>query len=485
MTKSPEELLQEFEPIFYPRSIAVVGVPQFGQKMGNAWVKDLAEVNFSGAIYPVDRRGGEFLGSKIYPNLMSIPGTVDYVIVIIPREATPDLLDECIAKRVKVVQFYTAGFSEMGDSLGNELEKVLTRKAQQGGFHILGPNCIGAYCPESRVPYGPMVSVGENGSVGFISQSGGIGGKLVEIGVTRNINYSKGISFGNGIDLEGIDFLEYMTIDQKTSVIGAYLEGTRDGRRLFETMKNAAKVKPLIVWKGGKTEVGATAAKSHTGALANSSADIWSAALKQVGAIEVHSLEELADSMLIFQHIKRWQGKGIAIITGLGEGGGGASVAASDICIGLGLSIPPLSSSTKQNLGDLVGQRGSILHNPVDVGQGGGIPPHIDIQEAIESIFADPAIDLVLTQQNVGVVLSHQPAEQVEKIMNVLVKVMTKQSKPLVMVLPHGLHETERLRIEHKLSQSSIPVFPTMERAAKAIANLSRYSRFQASMESP
>jgi len=480
MTESSQkELLNEFKSVFYPESIAVVGASQNMLKPGSFWLKTIIDAGFRGSIYPVNRRGGEFMGFKIYPSLTAIPGTVDYVIVAIPRNAVPDLLDDCAAKKVKVVHFFTAGFSEIGDATGDRLEEELIRKARQGGFRIIGPNTIGTYCPESNVPYGPGGKIGELGSVGFISQSGGIGDKLVELGAARGINYSKGVSFGNGVDLDSIDFLKYMAADPKTSVIGAYLEGTRNGHRLFNAMKEAAKVKPLIVWKAGRTEVGAAAAKSHTGSLASSAA-IWSAALKQAGVIEVYNLEELADTLLIFQQLGQWQGGGIAIIGGLADGGGGISVSASDTCAGLGLDIPPLRTKTRQKLTSLLGQVGSILRNPVDVSQG-GINPVI-IQEATELVLADSSIDLLLVQEDTGILLKYVPWKLAQAINAVFVDVRAKQDKPIVIVSPPGGTETERLELEQKLSQASIPVFPTMERAAKAIRNLSQYSRFQATM---
>lgn len=478
---SQKEILHEFKPIFYPESIAVVGASQNMQKAGSFWLKTIIDAGFSGNIYPVNPRGGEFLGLKIYPSLRAIPETVDYVIVSIPREATPSLLDDCAAKKVKVVHFFTAGFSETGDTVGHKLEEELVRKARQGGFRIIGPNCLGIYCPESKVPNGPGGKIGKVGSVGFISQSGGIGEKLVELGAARGINYSKGVSFGNGIDLDSADFIEYMAADPKTRVIGAYLEGARNGRRLFNAIKDAAKIKPLIMWKAGRTEVGAAAAMSHTGSLASSAA-IWSAALKQAGAIEVYSLEELADTLLIFQQLQRWQGKGIAIIGGLANGGGGISVSASDTCAELGLDIPPLSTKTRQKLTSLLGQVGSILRNPVDVSQSGSNP--LIIQQATELVLADSSIDLVLVQEDAGVLLKYLPWEPVEAINAIFVDFRTKQDKPIVIVLPPGATETERLEIEQKLSQASIPVFPTMGRAAKAIMNLSRYSRFGTAIRS-
>ena len=189
---SAQELLQELKPVFYPQSIAVIGASPKNWNAGSGWVQGLVAAGFRGNIYPVNPRGGEMLGLKIYANLMAIPGNVDYVLVAIPREAVPSLLDECAAKRVKVVHFFTAGYGELGDATGRRLEEGMVQKARQGGFHIIGPNCIGNYCPESRVPLGAEGLLGEKGTVGFLSQSGGIAGKLAEIGIGRGIARGKG-----------------------------------------------------------------------------------------------------------------------------------------------------------------------------------------------------------------------------------------------------------------------------------------------------
>jgi len=474
---SHKEILREFEPIFYPKSIAVVGVSQNVFKVSSLWLKAIMDSGFSGAIYPINPRGGEFLGLKVYTRIKEIPGIVDYVIVSIPREAVPELLDDC-ANKVKAVHFFTAGFSETGDAAGYQLEDELVRKARYGGFHIIGPNCIGVYSPESKVPYGPSGKIGKVGSVGFISQSGGIGEKLVELGAARGINYSKGVSFGNGIDLDSADFMEYMAVDPRVSVIGAYLEGTRNGRRLFETMKEVAGVKPVVVWKAGRTDVGAAAAMSHTGSLA-SSANIWSAALRQCGAVEVKSVEELADTLLIFQQLERWKGTGtgIAVVGGLADGGGGISVSASDACAELGLNIPSLSVETRRKLTGVLGQVGSILHNPVDVSQSGSDPSII--RKVLELILADTSIELVIIQEDAGILLKYFPLKWVQDINAVFVDLRTRQDKPIVVVSPPGLFGLQRLGIEQMLTQASIPVFPTMERAAKAVANISGYYRLQ------
>jgi len=220
-----EERLQEFEALFYPRSIAVVGVSADEYKAGSGWVTGLLAANFKGNVYPVGASGGTIAGSKIFPSLRSIPGEIDYVVVCIPRQSVLELLDDCGFKKVKFVQFFTAGFSEIGDAEGYELEQDVVTKARQNGIRIIGPNCIGAYCPESRFPSGPSprARIGLDGSAGFISQSGGLADKLVEIGIARGIGFSKGVSFGNGADLDAADFLQYFAADPKTEIIACLL----------------------------------------------------------------------------------------------------------------------------------------------------------------------------------------------------------------------------------------------------------------------
>jgi len=470
-----EEKLKELEPVFYPKSIAVVGASAASIKAGSLWVWSLKSAGFPGRIYPVGSSGGRIADLEIFPNLRLVPREIDYVIVSIPRQSVLELLDDCAAKNVKAVQFFTAGFSEV-DTQGRKLEEQMLEKARQGHIRIIGPNCIGVYCPEHKIPF-PLGILGESGPVGFVSQSGGIATKLVTTGIARHINYSKVVSFGNGIDLDAGDFLQYLAADPKTKVIGAYLEGTRDGAHLFNTMKEVAKVKPLVIWKGGRTEAGAQAAMSHTGSLASSAA-IWSAMLKQAGAIEVHSLEELTDTLLIFQQLRHWQGNSAAIIGGLADGGGGNSVAAGDACMENGVKVPPLSLETKQELSKLLGEVGSILRNPVDVSQAQfrGLAA---LFQAIDLIARDTVIDTVLIQEDIDILLPIYSQKGLEEINEFFIELGSRQNKPIVVVLPPGSAEPERLQIEQKLLAASIPVFCSMERAAKAIHRLNQYSCWQ------
>lgn len=469
--------LKELEPIFYPKSIAVVGASQDKQKAGYQYVDGLVSASFEGKIFPVSAKGGELLGLKVYPSLTAIPEPVDYVIVSIPRDSVLSLLDDCAAKKIKAIQFFTAGFVEARDDMGAELEAEMVNKARQGGFRIIGPNCIGVYCPESKIPLGSWTPLGEAGSVGFLSQSGGMAISIVEMGLARGIKYSKGISFGNGCDLDSFDFLEYFAVDPKTHIIGAYLEGVKDGGRFLTTIREVAKAKPVIVLKGGRTEVGADASISHTGALTTSTV-VWSAALKQAGVIWVQSLEELTDTMLLFQQIGYLGGDGAAIISGLpGGAGGGIAVSSTDTCVEFGLKVPQFCQQTRDELNRLLGHVGSILHNPLDISQGHGNPPVI--RKAMELVVADQKIDLVMVYEDIDLLLRFWSWEHIMAMNNIFMDLEQRQSKPIVVILPHGSAATEHLQIERVLCQAGVSVFPTLERAAKAIVNVREYSLFR------
>ena len=472
-----KDRLGEFERIFYPRSIAVVGASANPFKMGSLWVWGLTSSGFKGPIYPVNPGGGEVYGLKIYPNLTSITGPVDLVVCCIPRASVLHLLDDCADKRIGAIYFFTAGFRETGEPEWIRVEEEMARRARKGEFRIIGPNCIGVCCPEHGIPYGPSTLLGRVGSAGFISQSGGHAGKMMEIATTRHIGFSKVVSIGNCCDLGSADFLEYMASDPKTSVIGLYLEGPRDSQRLIQVIGAASKKKPVVVWKGGRTEAGARAANSLTGALA-ASADVWSAALKQVGAVEVHGLDELADTLLLFQKVGNLERSNLGIVCGLTDGGGGEAVLAADACAALGIKVTPFTERTRRELLGLLGQVGSVLVNPLDVSQRPG-----DLQaleRAIELVTGEPQIDVLVVYENADLLTRFMTREVADLVNGVIAKVARTQSKPTIVVSPPGSSDTDRLDIEYRLSEAGIPVYPSMERAARAIANVNQYYRSRA-----
>ncbi len=469
-----EQKLKQFEPIFYPKSIALVGVSNNMHKFGSRYLRALLSRGFKGKLYAINPNESDVQGVPTYPDLRSVPEPVDYVSVYVPRHLVLTILDDCAANGVKAVQFFTAGFSETGEEEGVRLEEEMVKKARRGGFRIIGPNCTGVYSPKVNIPCGAEDVFGEAGSVAFLAQSGSLSGRAIQRGIACGLRFSKALNYGNGCDLDSIESLEYFAVDPETEVVSAYLEGIKDGRRLLQVVKEISERKPIVIWKGGKSEVGAKAAFSHTGALA-SPASTWEAALKQVGAIEVNNLEELIDTLLAFQQLSSVEGRGITIVSGLVDGGGGQTVSAADTCISLGLNLPPFSDETKSQLRSLLGEVGSILHNPLDVSQ--SYSNTEVIHQAIEIAGADQNINVIIIQENVDLLVTVSP-ESIEPMSDALID-LRKKGKSIVMVLEHGLAEAERLSISRKLLAAKIPVFPSLERAAKAIANMNRYSDYR------
>lgn len=471
-----KDRLNEFEAIFNPQSIAVVGASR-GRKIGGLAVRYLLLAGYKGKIFPVNPTEREILGLTAYPSVKDIPGSVDYVIIMVPAAVVPGVIDDCVAKRVKVVQLFTAGFSETGEEEPTQLEKEIVTRARRAGIRLIGPNCIGISVPAKLIPLPTTGVIGQPGDIAILAQSGGNTETLADMGLSRNIRFSKLISFGNGADLNAIDFLEYLKEDPETRIIAIYLEGITDGRRLYQLIAQISPVKPVIFLKGGRTEVGREMAMSHTGSLAGSEA-VWMAAMKQAGAIIVNSLEEMADTLIAFQHLPPLSGSRVAIISQLGGGAGGAGVLAADVCTSLGLELPAFTGETKDKLKSIVNAPGSILRNPLDLSLVGSNPALL--RKVLELLADLPDIDLIMLNERPAFLLTLVTEAELQAINDVLVDFRRKYKKPLVIISPPGgTYEAERLAVEKKLTEADIPVYPSFERAAKAITNIISYRGFR------
>ncbi len=221
---------------------------------------------------------------------------MDHVIVSIPAKYTPALMEECLAKGVKVVHVFSSGYAETGEPDRIELQNQLVEIARQGNMRIIGPNCLGLYYPKGKIGLSPDFPM-EAGSIGYLCQSGGNVDFTVRSATARGLRFSKVVSYGNASDINECDLLDYFAWDPETKVIAAYIEGISDGRRFDAALKKAAAVKPVVVFKGGYTAGGLRAAASHTGSLAGADA-VWSGILKQAGAIRVYSVEEMVDMLM-------------------------------------------------------------------------------------------------------------------------------------------------------------------------------------------
>ena len=471
--------LREFENIFFPKTIAVIGASD-----GDGFSQALMGTKLRDGLFLVNPKYKELQGKKCYASILDIEAEIDYVIIAVPALLVPRVLTECIQKGVKAVHVFTAGFSETGLEDRKALEDEVQNIAR-GRVSLIGPNCMGVCCPKSGLAFIPGVSVKE-GSVGVISQSGTFAEQFLSIGELRNVRFSKVVSYGNAIDLDCPDFLEYLAHDSETQVIALYLEGIKDGNRLRTTMTAAAKLKPVLALKGGVTEHGRRAASSHTGSLAGSP-EIWSSLFKQVGVVQVDDFNELLDTALALSYVPLPSGKGTAIITN----SGGFSVLETDLCVKAGLEVPQFTKETLAKLRTMVPLAGTSINNPLDAwpifyntpGTAG------TLADAIKAIAHDENINSIILHFDEVRYLRYALGEAFEDLLNELTRIMVQGCKYardemgktiMICVSLDAYSEDEEDRMYHLLVKKAFelerfPVYPALGSAIKALSNLYKY----------
>jgi acyl-CoA synthetase (NDP forming) len=365
-----------------------VGVPR-SPRPGQLFLRALLAPGYRGRIYPVNPNAREILGLRCYPSVTSLPEAVDLAIIVVSTALAASAVRECAEKGVKAAILFTAGFSELGTREGHERGEELMAALHRGQLRMVGPNCMGVYVPKSGLGSFPDMP-SEQGSIAFVSQSGSLSNRLVWSGRERGLAFSKVISVGNQADLETSDFLEYLAEDPETEIIAAYVEGAKDGRRLWRALTAAGRRKHLVVWKVGRTRSGARAAHSHTGALAGE-AEVWSGMLRQAGAIQVRDLDEMLDILVALRHLGQPKGDRIAIVTGPG----GPAVSAADACEEAGLELAELAEETKTRLRGVVASAGTSVRNPVDIGLQLARAAEM-YREALAATIDDPGVDAVV-----------------------------------------------------------------------------------------
>jgi acyl-CoA synthetase (NDP forming) len=308
--------------------------------------------------------------------------------------------------------------------------------------------------------------------LGVISQSGSITQRLTEYAYSLGIGTDKAVSVGNGTVLDSLDFLEFMGQDERIRVIALYIEGMRDGRRFFDLARDISERKPVIVWKGGKTGVGARTATSHTGGMVGEQV-IWEAVFRQTGVIQVSSLDEWMDAVFAFALLPPPSSRGVFLI----GGGGGSSVVSSDTCIHEGLDVPSPSSATMEKLRETVPAAGSIAGNPLDDWQTFVDPTYLGA--ILDLVCREPAMGMVIVTRLIARKAFHM-SSQPDSIPATIEQVKQRNNrKPVVFVVdseggdPELAAQGASLRSE--LGKGGIPAYPSVKRAARALVHLYRY----------
>ena len=457
------------DDVFNLKSVAVVGVSTEHQlNFAAQFMAYLLKAGFP-SVYAVNPKCKEAFGMPCYPSISSIPGPVDHVVVSIPAAKTLELLDDCARKGVVSVHFFTAGFRETGEEEGAVLEKAMLEKAQAGGFRIIGPNCTGLFVPRARFVLSDCLPM-TPGPVAFISQSGGNSMDVPFHAGPRGITFSKVVSYGNALDINECELLEYLIDDAESEIIAIYIEGVRDGRRFYNILEKASRKKPVVIYKGGASNAGLRAAQSHTASM-TSSVGIFEAICRQVNAIQVQDIAEMIDVLVALRFARPYPtGRGIAV-AGLG---GSPSVLASDQMERLGLHLPPFSPDLHRKLSKLLPNAGAIFANPLDASN--ILQPDI-MYQTMKIMGGSPSIQMMLYHMGLHPVTRWGDGRFADASFSkpaaaALRKVHEETNKPVLLVLgpssnPEGA--AEMFKVQDAFVQSGLPVFHSLEKAALAM----------------
>ncbi|MEW6439542.1 MAG: CoA-binding protein [bacterium] len=455
--------MSELDALVHPRSIALVGLPR-GMKAGKVFLLGLLDQQFAGPIYPVHPQAAEIDGLRAYPRILDVPDPLDEVIVMAPRETVPGILEECAAKRVKVVVVYTSGFGESGDEAGRREERRLKELAVKGGFRLLGPNCMGVYSPAAGLANFPGLSR-TPGPVGLLSQSGSLTNLFTSLCSSRGIHFRHAVSYGNGCDVDLPDLLTWMGEDPDVGVLCIYCEGVRDGGALAAACRSLAGRKPVIIWKTGETAAGRRAAASHTGSLSGQ-ARLWRSLFRQCGWSRVQDIEGMLDLTTAFCNVPL-SARGRVVVV---SGPGGPAVSAADAAERAGLEMAVLGRETRARLAAVLPPTGTSIRNPVDVGLSASFDLRLYL-DSLEALAADREVDVL------AVLGGGATAELSETYIQGLVDLRRKSGKAVLAVTLPGYLTDETLL--EPLYHAGVPVYPTPERALRAYAEVVRFARFR------
>ena len=389
LQKKGRELMTILDKIMKPKSIAVVGASTKEHTIGSDIMKRLQEYNFNGKIYPVNPKGGIIEGLQAYTSVLEIPGEVDLAIIVVNAKFVLSTIDQCHEKGIKGLCIITAGFKETGAE-GAEAEKQLLAKVREYGMRCVGPNCLGVVNthPDIRMDGCFAESLPERGNIGFVSQSGALGGGILNILKDLNLGFAQFISIGNQADVNAETALEYWENEADVEQILLYMESIQNPANFRKLASRISRKKPILALKAGRSAAGASAASSHTGSLAGAD-KAANALLAQSGVIREYSLKDLFATAKVFANCPIPKGNRVAIITN----SGGPGIMATDAVCEHGMQMAKISDATKEKLRSFLPSAASVK-NPIDMIASAPIEHY---QQTLETVIADENVDMIIT----------------------------------------------------------------------------------------
>lgn len=452
-----QETYLQMKSLIEPRSIAIVGASDKVGKVGGAITRNIMDCGYLGRVYLVNPRLDTIFGRKVYHELLEIPEEVDLVEAMIPAHLMPPLMQQAARKRVKGVIIVSGGFAEIGNwKLQGEVVKI----AKENGIRVIGPNCFGILNTEINLDLTFTFTRALRGSISFVSQSGAMCCGTLDWASQQEIGFSKFINLGNKCDVDEADVLIYLARDDQTKIIALYIEGFKNGRKFFDTVKLAAKLKPIIAIKSGVTEAGSTAALTHTGSITGSDI-IVDAAFRQAGIVRINDVEDLFDASIAFMSQPLPKGENVAIVSNAG----GLGVITADWCCKLGLQVPKFSNGTVEKISKVLLPIGSP-NNSVDMT---GAADYDCYRRVLKIVSEERSIDCIITIfVSQGLVTSDAPARAIAEVFK-------ESRKPMLAFFMGGTSLTEGLRI---LKRNGVPTYSSPGRVARAASALVKYSSF-------
>lgn len=452
------------ECFFRPRSVAVIGASADSGKLGYAVLNNLVSGGFlqeGRRVHPINPKGGEILGQKVYADVSQVPEAIDLAVIVIPYMRVPEVLRACGEKGIRGAIVISAGFREAGRE-GLEREQELVQISRAYGIRLIGPNCLGVI--DTSTPLNASFSAGmpPAGPMAFMSQSGALGTAILDWAQAGRLGMSKFVSLGNKADVNEIDLLREWMTDESSRVILCYIEGLPDGQEFMQVARRVSKNKPVVAIKSGVTQAGARAVTSHTGSLAGSE-QAYQAAFHQAGVLRAASLQDLFDCARAFGYLPPLRGDRIAIVTNAG----GPGILAADALERAGLRLARFDPDRIRALEQFLPDAASAA-NPVDVL---GDARADRYRYALEQVSADPHVDGLL------VILTPQAMTEIEATAQAVIEVARQASVPIV---PCFMGEARIAAGVQLLEAAGMPNFPYPERAAMVLKAMRTYRDYQA-----
>jgi acyl-CoA synthetase (NDP forming) len=474
---APKPVLEEFRPLFEPKTIAVLGASTKDVAIANTFIRRLRDFGYGGAIYPIHPTAEAIEGYKAYPSLAETPEPVDFAYVAINAARIPDVLGAANG-RCRIAQVISSGFGEIEE--GEQLQQELVEKARAAGVRVIGPNCLGTYSPRGGLTF-PAGAPKETGRIGIVSQSGGLSTDIVKRGQWRGLRFSGLVSIGNSADVQPQELVDFYFADPQTKAIGVYLEDIKDGRAFFDLLRSERATKPVVILKGGRSSQGRLAAASHTGALAGDDR-AWQALEKQAAVALVSTVDEFIDALLALQHLDLRPNKPTHEITLFGNGGG-SSVLGTDVFASMGLSIAPFEGAARDALAAMGLPPGTSTANPIDT-------PVRTLQEKdgwiageiLEHVFTHASPDAVAMHLNLAAFVGRGTVDPIDNLFTVVEETLRKWPgvAHFAMALrTDGSPELDQKRHQYRerATRARVPVFdeiPAMARALAIVGHLER-----------